>query len=148
MDKRRNALIIVLAAGLLLAFVSLAAAGNAGPDRDISAGERASAGYSGDDAYDPAASGFPELFVAARAGSYSGDDAYDPATGARPERSLRAGTQAEITHGSFSGDDVYDPAAGAHPKLSLLAWLRARKGTGSYSGDDTYDPAAGRILGR
>lgn len=102
----------------------------------------AAASLSGDDAYDPAAGSFPELFVLPAVASYSGDDAYDPAAGSYPE--LFVGAAAV----SLSGDDAYDPAAGG---LAALAgnWpievascpVVSLAEVGNYSGDDAYDPA-------
>ena len=100
-----------------------------------------SGGWSGDDAYDPAAGGTPELSVSAAVarsnfgssalsavGSYSGDDAYDPAAGGTPELSVSAvlarsnfGASELSAVGSLSGDDAYDPAAGGTPEQSLFA---------------------------
>jgi hypothetical protein len=105
----------------------------------------AAGSLSGDDAYDPAAGSFPELFVLPAVASYSGDDAYDPAAGSYPE--LFVGAAAV----SLSGDDAYDPAAGG---LSALAGNIVEEPfcpevslaeVGTYSGDDAYDPAAGGI---
>jgi len=87
--------------------------------------------YSGDDPYDPAAGGFPGLYLSVD-GSLSGDDAYDLAAGALPERG------ALVFAAGFSGDDAYDPAAGSHPSLF-------QSSKGSYSGDDAYDAAAGGL---
>jgi hypothetical protein len=103
--------------------------------------------YSGDDAYDPAAGGFPELYMNGSA-SLSGDDAYDLAAGALPERG------ALLFAAGFSGDDAYDPAAGglaAVPLFSVAESLgefakcdpSALSVAGGFSGDDLYDPAAG-----
>lgn len=102
----------------------------------------AASGLSGDDAYDPAAGSYPELFVAAAPSSFSGDDAYDPATGAYP--ALFVG----LASVDFSGDDAYDPAAGGLSELAgnvievascpVPASLAE---AGTYSGDDAYDPA-------
>jgi hypothetical protein len=84
-------------------------------------------------------------------GRFSGDDAYDPAAGGRPELSVAAPSEpsARSARVSFSGDDPYDPAAGGKPELSLiLAARRSSPGTEvSYSGDDPYDPAAGGWAG-
>ena len=44
----------------------------------------AASGLSGNDAYDPAAGSYPELFVSVAPSSFSGDDAYDPAAGGYP----------------------------------------------------------------
>ena len=103
--------------------------------------------YSGDDPYDPAAGGFPGLYLSVD-GSLSGDDAYDLAAGALPERG------ALVFAAGFSGDDAYDPAAGGLAAVSLfsVAELRgelaecdasALSVAGGLSGDDLYDPAAG-----
>ena len=120
----------------LLAVASLAAA----------TGGQGVGTYSGDDAYDPAAGGRPELSLnggprLSAGTSYSGDDAYDPAAGGRPglwlfahavdvTPSVRCGLPAaEIARrsamaiaGGFGGDDAYDPAAGGTPELSLLTF--------------------------
>lgn len=60
--------------------------------------------YSGDDDYDPAAGGLPELSVDASpdratpalAPTLSGDDAYDPAAGGSPELSVTAGDGVQV----------------------------------------------------
>jgi hypothetical protein len=107
----------------------------------------AEASYSGDDLYDPAAGGFPELYASVAA-SFSGDDAYDLAAGANPERG------ALLFAAGFSGDDPYDPAAGGLPAVALFSvaesWgelaacdLAEPVVLGGFSGDDAYDPAAG-----
>jgi hypothetical protein len=115
----------VVAGMLLLAL--LAAAPFAGA---VSASSAAS--YSGDDAYDPAAGGFPALaFVMARA-SYSGDDAYDPAAGdilglaaggidTSYSAAIACDPAALAIAGGYSGDDAYDPAAGGNPDGAPLA---------------------------
>ena len=103
--------------------------------------------YSGDDLYDPAAGGFPGLYLSVD-GSLSGDDAYDVAAGALPERG------ALLFAAGFGGDDAYDPAAGGLPAVSLFSVAESRgelaecdasalSVAGSFSGDDLYDPAAG-----
>jgi hypothetical protein len=108
--------------------------------------------YSGDDAYDRAAGGFPELYINGAASSYSGDDAYDLAAGALPERG------ALVFASGFSGDDAYDPAAGGLPAVSLFSVSESLEvaecdssglsTVGRFSGDDAYDPAAGGNPGR
>jgi hypothetical protein len=109
------------------------------------------ASFSGDDAYDPAAGGTPELSVVARslpqraaptaAATFSGDDLYDLAAGATPEISVAgsvwssgsgiacilsddeiAARDGWSVAGGYSGDDAYDSAAGGTPELSLLAF--------------------------
>jgi hypothetical protein len=111
------------------------------------AGSLDGSSYSGDDAYDPAAGGFPDLYTGA-AFSLSGDDAYDIAAGGIPERG------AFIFAAGFSGDDAYDPAAGGLESVSLFSVAEALRGlafcdsteladVGRFSGDDAYDPAAG-----
>ncbi|MFN2184414.1 MAG: hypothetical protein ACK2UU_10505 [Anaerolineae bacterium] len=107
--------------------------------------------YSGDDAYDPAAGGFPELYMSGTA-SLSGDDAYDLAAGAIPERG------ALVFASGFGGDDAYDPAAGGLPAVSLFSVSESLEVaecdssglsvSGGFSGDDAYDPAAGGNPGR
>ena len=103
--------------------------------------------YSGDDAYDPAAGGFPGLYVSVAA-SLSGDDAYYVAAGALPERG------ALLFAAGFSGDDAYDPAAGGLAAVSLFSVAESLgelaecdasvlSVAGGFSGDDLYDPAAG-----
>jgi hypothetical protein len=103
--------------------------------------------YSGDDAYDPAAGGFPELYSGV-AFSLSGDDAYDLAAGGIPERA------AFIFAAGFGGDDAYDPAAGGLEAVSLFSVAEALgefafcdsvelADIGRFSGDDAYDLAAG-----
>ena len=99
--------------------------------------------YSGDDAYDRAAGGFPELYASV-ASSFSGDDAYDLAAGGIPERA------AFIFAAGFGGDDAYDPAAGGLAAVSLfslsdLVFCEASEfaAGGGFSGDDAYDLAAG-----
>lgn len=129
-------------------------------------------GYSGDDAYDPAAGGEPEKSLITRlqgstssaASTYSGDDAYDPAAGGQPETSLIAANQRStpIAASSYSGEDAYDPAAGGTPELRAatlsaadassvdcglsadeISGRSALQVSGGFSGDDAYDPAAG-----
>lgn len=107
--------------------------------------------YSGDDPYDPAAGGFPELYMSGAA-SLSGDDAYDLAAGALPERG------ALVFASGFGGDDAYDPAAGGLPAVSLFSVSESLEVaecdssglsvSGGFSGDDAYDPAAGGNPGR
>ena len=106
----------------------------------------ARASFSGDDAYDRAAGGRPELSLilakrrsaSSAEASYSGDDAYDPAVvgwsglpmvdivwdAAAVKCGLSADEIAErsamVVAGGFSGDDAYDPAAGGTPEMSLL----------------------------
>ena len=124
---------------LLLALAPLAAA----------MGGETGATYSGDDNYDPAAGGIPELSVVVVAGSFSGDDAYDPAAGGEPELSVVAvpSQLASAAASSLSGDDAYDPAAGAYLELSAVAVPKqfASAAISSFSGDDAYDPAAGGL---
>jgi hypothetical protein len=95
---------------LLVAFPLAAAAGSVD-----------GSSYSGDDAYDPAAGGFPELYASVAA-SFSGDDAYDLAAGAIPERG------ALIFAAGFSGDDAYDAAAGGLEAVSLFSVADAMGG--------------------
>ena len=103
--------------------------------------------YSGDDAYDRAAGGFPDLYTSV-ASSFSGDDAYVLAAGGIPERA------AFIFAAGFGGDDAYDPAAGGLPAVSLFVIDESDSAlvactssshliAGGFSGDDDYDPAAG-----
>jgi hypothetical protein len=102
--------------------------------------------YSGDDAYDRAAGGFPELAMSGAA-SLSGDGAYDLAAGALPERG------ALVFASGFGGDDAYDPAAGGLAAVSLFSLSESLKVaecdssglsvSGRFGGDDAYDPAAG-----
>jgi hypothetical protein len=123
--------------------------------------------------------GILEPIVAASARSYSGDDPYDPAAGGQPEMSISAASGQSAVRASsagvggilepivvasarsYSGDDPYDPAAGGQPELSIAvasgqsAVRASSAGVGgilepivaasarSYSGDDPYDPAAG-----
>lgn len=111
------------------------------------AGRDVKSSYSGDDPYDPAAGGFPELYANVAA-SLSGDDAYDLAAGALPERG------ALLFARGFSGDDAYDPAAGGLAAVSLFTVAESLgevaacepsvlSVAGGFSGDDAYDPAAG-----
>ena len=118
------------------------------------------ASQSGDDAYDLAAGGRPELSVllarleSIGTSSYSGDDLYDSAAVAifRPASS--------VVRSTYSGDDAYDPSAwretrtvatqsdpatGCH--LPATEWRRrgAWRLPGGLSGDATYDPAAGGV---
>lgn len=88
------------------------------------------------------------LAMASAAASFSGDDAYDPAAGGNPEIALAnaqrfvansaAGAYALLAcdsngyenslasaSGSYSGDDDYDPAAGGTPEQSVLAFASA-----------------------
>ena len=59
----------------------------------------------------------------AAAATYSGDDDYDPAAGGEPELSVAAAAQesASVSATTFSGDDDYDPAAGGEPEQSVAA---------------------------
>jgi hypothetical protein len=138
---------------VLLAALALLAPAMGGPHAALAMSDRG--GYSGDDAYDPAAGGTPELSVAALpersaaavAVSFSGDDAYDPAAGGTSELSVAALPErsAAAVAVSYSGDDAYDPAAGGTPELSVAA-LPERSAAAvavTYSGDDDYDPATG-----
>jgi hypothetical protein len=102
--------------------------------------------------------------LVAMAGDISGDDDYDWAAGGTPELAVRALPEgsAPAVGISYSGDDDYDLAAGGAPELSLLAFTAdvsltdvcslsadelAAQSTlaedGGYSGDDDYDYAAG-----
>jgi hypothetical protein len=109
--------------------------------------------YSRDEAYDPAADGHPEMWIAAI-----------PGQSAAVVTSVGVGGIVEplvaSSPASYSGDDLYDPAAGGHPEM----WIAAASGKSaavvtsvdvegiveplvasspaSYSGDDLYDPAA------
>jgi len=97
-------------------------------------------------------------------GRYSGDDPYDPAAGGTPELSVVMTSERPVFRSVFrySGDDPYDPAAGGTPELSVVAFVAdvsppvdcvpsadelnrraAMRVAGGYSGDDPYDPAAG-----
>jgi hypothetical protein len=86
---------------LQLAIVSIPTALGSQSESPIPSSALATATYSGDDDYDPAAGGTPEL-----------------STVALPERSTRAVAV------SYSGDDDYDPAAGGTPELSLLSFVQ------------------------
>ena len=137
LSNSRSILVGSLVLLLLAAFPLAAAAGSAD-----------GLSYSGDDAYDRAAGGFPDLYTGV-AFSFSGDDAYDPAVGGLaaggiPERA------AFIFAAGFSGDDAYDPAAGGLAAVSLfslseLAFCEPSVFSveGGFSGDDAYDLAAG-----
>jgi hypothetical protein len=61
-------------------------------------------------------------------GGYSGDDAYDPAAGGQPRVSLVKPFQAST--GSYSGDDVYDPAAGGMSFIDDPAFSASRSNQG------------------
>ena len=67
---------------------------------------------------------FPSSPVA-MAGDTSGDDDYDWAAGGTPELAVRALPEgsAHAVVISYSGDDDYDLAAGGAPELSLLAFF-------------------------
>ena len=134
---------------VLLAAAPLAAAmGNENEGILLRSSHAGAGGWSGADAYDPAAGGNPgryavavsELAGRAMTSSLSGDDAYDPAAGGNPVQligalaadgsslvscGLSADEMAELSGrsilGGFSGDDDYDPAAGGIPDLSHLA---------------------------
>ena len=60
--------------------------------------------YSGDDAYAPAAGGFPELYTGG-AFSLSGDDAYDLAPGGNPDCALFARLCFQYSDDSWPGWD-------------------------------------------
>ena len=98
--------------------------------------------------------------LVAIAGDISGDDDYDWAAGGTPELAVAALPEPSASAAgiSYSGDDHYDYAAGGAPELSLLAFSAdfglagtcsadelAALGTegGGFSGDDAYDYAAG-----
>ncbi len=159
---KRQVLTVGLIFLLLLAATPVAAQSAGGADHS----------YSGDDAYDPAAGGTPELSVASLphriieegAVTFSGDDAYDPAAGGTPELSVASLPHRIIAGGAvtLSGDDTYDPAAGGTPEFSVAGFVwssgarlacglpadelqarRSRSVEGGFSGDDPYDPAAG-----
>jgi len=132
LSNSRSILVASLVLLLSAAFPLAAAAGSAD-----------GSSYSGDDAYDRAAGGFPELYGSVAA-SLSGDDAYDLAAGGIPERA------AFIFAAGFGGDDAYDPAAGGLAAVSLfsLSELAVCESStfavdGGFSGDDAYDLAAG-----
>jgi hypothetical protein len=96
--------------------------------------------YSGDDAYDPAASRYDAAIT------YSGDDDYDPAAASiATSPAPPINPSAFAARSSFGGDDAYDPAAGGVAHLPLF--VSSSEGTfsadGSFGGDDAYDPAAG-----
>jgi hypothetical protein len=136
---RRSAIVGLAALLLLVLPVVTAYAGQRG------------ATFSGDDAYDPAAGGRPELSVflayawlkSSGTSSYSGDDLYDPAAVSVFWPASRAATR------TYSGDDAYDPAAGGDPvpACDLAAAEIIRRIVlhvpGGLSGDAAYDPAAG-----
>jgi hypothetical protein len=86
--------------------------------------QRKSAGFSGDDSYDPAAEWIID----------SGEEIKAPAD----EYEF-----SQISGGSLSGDDVYDPAANLSIEIPLGEHNFTPSGGANNSGDDDYDPAAG-----
>lgn len=124
---------------LLLAAVSIPTAFGSQGESPIPSSAGATATYSGDDDYDPAAGGTPEQSVIAPAASAS------PLVDCTLSPNEIAARRALTIEAGFSGDDDYDPAAGGMPELSVIALAErsALSGSVSYSGDDDYDPAAG-----
>ena len=108
-------LVVMLASMMMLTACSpylpvVVSASGPEPIEAIAAVSRSSAGFSGDDAYDPAAAlvAAPvEISALVSTGNFSGDDAYDPAASLAIEILPEAQSGA-----SYSGDDAYDPAAG------------------------------------
>jgi hypothetical protein len=86
--------------------------------------QRTSAGFSGDDSYDPAA----EWMI----------DAAEEIKAPAEENAF-----SQISGGSLSGDDVYDPAANLTIEIPLGEQNFTTPEGANFSGDDDYDPAAG-----
>jgi len=86
--------------------------------------QRISAGFSGDDSYDPAAEwmfdSVEEIEAPAEVYEFS-----------------------QLSGISFSGDDVYDPAGNLTIEIPLGEHNFTPPGGANNSGDDDYDPAAG-----
>jgi hypothetical protein len=102
--------------------------------------------------------------LVAMAGDISGDDDYDWAAGGTPELAVAALAEGSAAAAgiSYSGDDDSAMAAGGAPELSLPAFsadasladacslsegeLAAQSAqVGDFSGDDAYDYAAGAV---
>ena len=118
MNTKPNLIIslVVLLAGMMLLVAcnpnqpNVVSASGPEPMEAIAAVSRSSAGFSGDDSYDPAAAlvaPAEEVSAMVSTGNFSGDDAYDPAASLAIEILPEAQSGA-----SYSGDDAYDPAAG------------------------------------
>jgi len=84
-----------------------------------------------------------------RSAGFSGDDSYDPAVEWKIDSVEEIKAPAEeyefiqLSGVSFSGDDVYDPAANLTIEIPLGEHNFTLPGGANFSGDDDYDPAAG-----
>jgi hypothetical protein len=115
-------------------------------------------GLSGDDAYDPAAGGLPQLLPAAAltpvtsrvSGGYSGDDAYDSAAGGLPQLLPAAALPQAFTGipAIYSGDDVYDPATESYDLGDLGVGAVLTENSPSADCGLTAGEIAGRIAVR
>ena len=83
-----------------------------------------------------------------RSAGFSGDDSYDPAAEWMIDSVEEIKAPAEVyefsqTSGSsLSGDDVYDPAANLSIEIPLGEHNFTPSGGANFSGDDDFDPAA------
>jgi hypothetical protein len=84
-----------------------------------------------------------------RSAGFSGDDSYDPAAERLIDSIEEIKEPAEehefsqISGGSLSGDDVYDPAGNLSIEIPLGEHNFTPSGGANFSGDDDFDPAAG-----
>ena len=84
----------------------------------------------------------------AKAG-FSGDDIYDPAAeqtvdSVEARELLREAYEFDkLGGGSYSGDDVYDPAVNLTIEIPKSEESITMPGGANYSGDDDYDPSVG-----
>ena len=84
-----------------------------------------------------------------RSAGFSGDDSYDPAAEWMIDSVEEIKAPAEVygfsqtSDGSLSGDDVYDPAGNLSIEIPLSEHNFTPSGGANYSGDDDFDPAAG-----
>jgi hypothetical protein len=87
-----------------------------------------------------------------RSAGFSGDDSYDPAAEWMIDsvEEIKAPTEvygfSQTSGGSLSGDDVYDPAGNLTIKIPLSERNFTPLGEANFSGDDDFDPAAGGEL--
>ena len=84
-----------------------------------------------------------------RSAGFSGDDSYDPAAEWMIDsvEEIKAPAEEHVfsqtSGGNFSGDDVYDPAGNLTIEIPLGEYNFTTPGGANYSGDDDFDPAAG-----
>jgi hypothetical protein len=84
-----------------------------------------------------------------RSAGFSGDDSYDPAAEwiidsvEEIKASAKKYEFSQISGGSLSGDDVYDPAGILTIEITPGEHNFTSSGGANFSGDDDFDPAAG-----